>query len=81
VRAGLRHPGIADGSRHDDAGGNLAGLYSLVATCEANGVNPLAYLEDVLIRVHEHPNSRIDELLPHHWQPTDRSQQGATAQQ
>jgi transposase len=53
---------------HDDAGGNLAGLYSLVATCEANGVNPLAYLEDVLIRVHEHPNSRIDELLPHRWQ-------------
>lgn len=54
---------------HDDAGGNLAGLYSLVATCEANGVNPLAYLEDVLIRVHEHPNSRIDELLPHRWKP------------
>ena len=27
---------------NDDAGDNLAGLYSLVATCEANGVNPLA---------------------------------------
>jgi len=52
---------------NDDAGENLAGLYSLVATCEANGVNPLDYLEDVLIRVHTHPNSRIDELLPHKW--------------
>ncbi|HXH25037.1 MAG TPA: IS66 family transposase [Vicinamibacterales bacterium] len=51
----------------DDAGQNLAGLYSLVATCEANGVNPLAYLADVLVRVHKHPNSRIDELLPHNW--------------
>jgi transposase len=52
---------------NDDAGENLAGLYSLVATCEANGINPLAYLEDVLVRVHTHPNSRIDELLPHNW--------------
>ena len=31
---------------HDDAGDNLPGLYSLVATCEANGVNPLEYLAD-----------------------------------
>jgi len=52
---------------HDEAGENLAGLYSLVATCEANGVNPLAYLADVLVRIHEHPSSRIDELLPHNW--------------
>lgn|GEM_PF-3325683 len=36
---------------NDNAGHNLAGLYSLVATCEANGVNPRAYLADVLLRV------------------------------
>ncbi len=51
----------------DEAGENLAGLYSLIATCEANGVNPVEYLADVLIRVQTHPASRIDELLPHHW--------------
>ncbi|MFB1484298.1 transposase domain-containing protein, partial [Corallococcus sp. RDP092CA] len=45
----------------------LAGLYALVATCEANGVNPEAYLADVLLRVQTHPNSRIAELLPHEW--------------
>lgn len=56
---------------NDEAGDNLAGLYSLVATCEANNVNPAAYLADVLIRVHEHPNSRIDELLPQNWQPAE----------
>jgi transposase len=39
-------------------------LYSLVATCEANGVNPIAYLADVLMRLQTHPMSRIDELLP-----------------
>lgn len=55
---------------NDEAGRNIAGLYSLVATCEANGVNPIAYLADVLMRVQTHPMSRIDELLPPNWQPS-----------
>jgi transposase len=53
----------------DEAGENLAGLYSLIATCEVNGVNPVAYLADVLLRVQTHPAARIDELLPHNWAP------------
>lgn len=53
----------------DEAGENMAGLYSLVATCEANGINPQAYLADVLPRLATHPNSRLDELLPHRWCP------------
>jgi transposase len=53
----------------DEAGENLAGLYSLVATCEANGVNPVDYLADVLLRAQSHPASRIDDLLPHRWTP------------
>lgn len=52
---------------HEVAGENLAGLYALVATCEANQVNPEEYLADVLLRVQTHPNSRIGELLPHEW--------------
>jgi transposase len=51
----------------NEAGENLAGLYSLIATCEANGVNPVDYLADLLVRVQSHPASRIDELLPHRW--------------
>ena len=54
---------------HDKAGENLAGLYSLVATCEANGVNPVAYLTDVLVRLQTHRTSRLDERLPHRWKP------------
>jgi transposase len=50
-----------------EAGKNIAGLYSLVATCEARGINPLEYLTDVLTRVAEHPHARIDELLPDAW--------------
>ncbi|QQR43402.1 IS66 family transposase [Myxococcus xanthus] len=53
---------------HEAAGENLAGLYALVATCEANQINPEAYLADVLLRVQTHPNSCIGELLPHEWQ-------------
>ena len=58
---------------NDEAGKNLAGLYSLVASCEANGVNPFDYLADVLIRVQTHAASRIDELLPHNWKPPERT--------
>jgi hypothetical protein len=45
-------------------GNGLAGLYSLVATCEARSINPLVYLVDVLTRVQDHPAKLIDELLP-----------------
>jgi transposase len=44
--------------------------YSLIATCEENGVNPYDYLAPVLPRLGTHPVSRIDELLPHRWTPT-----------
>ncbi len=55
-----------------DKGENLAGLYSLVATCEAHGVDPIDYLRDVVLRVDIHPASRIDELLPQNWRPPIR---------
>jgi transposase len=55
----------------EDAGANIAGLYSLVATCSANGKNPLAYLNDVLGRIGSHPNDRLDELLPQNWKPPE----------
>jgi transposase len=52
-----------------EAGENLAVLYSLVASCELNGINPIAYLTDVLLKVDRHPAARIDELLPDAWMP------------
>jgi len=57
-----------------EKGANLAGLYSLVATCEARSVDPIEYLRDVLVRVDTHPASRIDDLLPQNWQPPVRVQ-------
>ena len=52
---------------HDMAAQNLAILHSLVVTCEMHGVNPEAYLKDVLLRVQTHPNKNIADLLPHRW--------------
>jgi transposase len=52
---------------HHEAGQNLAILYSLMATCEEHGVDPHAYLADVLVRVDDHPNKKLDDLLPDKW--------------
>lgn len=60
---------------NDVAGEHLAVLQSLASSCQLHGVNPLEYFKDVLIRVAGgHPQSRLDELLPHNWSPaTDSS--------
>lgn len=56
------------------AGSELAGkraavVMSLVHSARRHGHDPYAYLRDVLERLPTHLNSRIDELLPHRWQP------------
>jgi transposase len=49
----------------DGGGEHWAVIASLVETCKMNGVDPQAYLRDVLTRlVARHPMSRLDELLP-----------------
>ena len=53
-----------------ELGGQRAAMVmSLVQSAKLNGHDPLAYLRDVLERLLAHPNNRIDELLPHRWQP------------
>jgi transposase len=42
-------------------------FYSLFACCKLNGVNPVEWLDDILLRLPEHPINRIEELLPHLW--------------
>ena len=49
----------------DGGGQHWAVIASLIETCKLNGVDPHAYLADVISKiVNSHPNSRIDELLP-----------------
>jgi len=51
----------------DEPGENIAGLYSLVQSCEVNGIDPRSYLANVPVKVKQHRQARIDELLPHLW--------------
>jgi transposase len=51
----------------DKGGERAAAMYSLVETAKLNGIDPEAYLHDVLARIADHPINRITELLPWHW--------------
>jgi transposase len=53
-----------------DAGGEtLADAMTLIETAKLSGLNPQAYLADVLARINDHLITRLDELLPWNWQP------------
>lgn len=52
---------------HETAGDNLAALYSIIASCEANGLNPETYIAEMLLRIQHHPAGDIDALLPDRW--------------
>jgi len=46
-------------------GGQAATIaYTLIETAKLNGVDPQAWLTDVLRRIADHKVNRIDELLP-----------------
>ena len=52
------------------SGGQAAAIaYSLIETAKLNGVDPQAWLTDVLSRIADHKINRIDELLPWHFNP------------
>jgi hypothetical protein len=51
------------------AGQRAAVVMSLVQSAKLNGLDPWAYLRDVLARIHTHPSHRLEELLPHRWRP------------
>jgi len=53
---------------HDQGAENWACIASLIETCKLCGVDPLAYLTDVLTKlVNLWPASRLDELMPWAW--------------
>jgi len=53
-----------------DEGGNTAAiLRSFVASCQRVGVDPFAWLKDILSRIAGHPITRLAEILPHNWAP------------
>ena len=46
-------------------------IYTLMGCCKMAGVNPLAWLTDVLNRLPDHSAQRLEELLPINWKPIE----------
>jgi hypothetical protein len=55
-------------------GQTAAVLFSFTSTCQRLGVEPWAYLEDVLTRLPLMPAGEHDGLLPDRWQAARRPQ-------
>jgi len=51
------------------AGERMAGLMSLLEMARLNGLEPWAWLRDVLEKLPPWPNNRLDELLPYARKP------------
>jgi transposase len=51
-----------------NAGGDrAAAMFTILESCKMLGINPEAYLRDVLTRIADHPINRIGDLLPWRW--------------
>jgi transposase len=50
-----------------EAAQRMAIIYSLVATCKINGINPYEYFRDILPKVASYPAPRIADLTPLKW--------------
>jgi transposase len=44
---------------------------TIIETAKLNGLDPQAYLADVLDRIHDHKINRLGELLPWNRAPAD----------
>jgi transposase len=51
----------------DRGGERAAATYTLIETAKLNGIDPQAWLADVLARLPDHPAKHIDRLLPWLW--------------
>lgn len=63
----------------DKGGERAASIYSLVGSAKLNGIDPEAYLREVLTRIADHPVNRIDDLLPWNLVPAEATNSIAVA--
>ncbi|MBV8920613.1 IS66 family transposase [Bradyrhizobium sp.] len=54
----------------DRGGERAAVMYTLIQTARLNGLDPQAWLADVLGRISDHNIRKLDELLPWNWKMT-----------
>ncbi len=69
----MRGRAIARGRKNylfvgSEAGGKAAAIaYTLIETAKLNGVDPNAWLADILARIPDYKITKVDDLLPWHW--------------
>ena len=51
----------------DRGGERAAAIYTLIESAKLNGIDPQAWLTDVLTRLPDHPDKRIGDLLRWNW--------------
>jgi hypothetical protein len=51
----------------DRGGATAAVLFSITSSCQRHGLDPFAYLRDVLARLPDQSPERLEELLPDRW--------------
>lgn len=61
----------------DTGAETLARAMTIVETAKMNGLDPQAYLADILARIHDHKINRLDDLLPWNWSPLPSAQHEA----
>ncbi len=55
------------------AGQRAAIIYTLIESCRKRGIDPLAYLRDVLVRLPHLTNRQVNQLTPVEWNKTKES--------
>ena len=58
----------------DTGAETLARAMTIMETAKVNGLDPQAYLTDILGRIEDHKINRVDALLPGNWAPLTASQ-------
>ena len=53
----------------DTGGETLASAMTIIETAKICGLDPQAYLTDVLSRIQDHKINQLDDLLPWNWAP------------
>lgn len=57
----------------DEGGRTTAVLYTMTQTCRRHGIDPFAYLQDVMTRIPQGDFQELADLFPHRWAAAQRA--------